>query len=74
MAVAELTKTEQRYKRNDEVRKKFHEYMEKRRYPRMKLIAKDAGLDYISFINFNNEKGTFSHESLDKLETFMKYN
>ncbi|MGW8126841.1 hypothetical protein ACWEYS_13570 [Staphylococcus xylosus] len=74
MAVAELTKTQQRYKRNDKVREAFNEYMKKRRYPKMYLIAKDAGLHYPTLVDFSNGVSTFSNKSLDKLETFMKYN
>lgn len=74
MAVAELTKTQQRYKRNDKVREAFNKYMEKRRYPKMYLIAKDAGLHYPTLVDFSNGVSTFSNKSLDKLETFMKHN
>ncbi|MCI3142606.1 hypothetical protein MKZ65_12745 [Staphylococcus haemolyticus] len=74
MAVAEFTKKEQRYKRNDEVRQNFNEYMEKRRYPRMNLIAKDAGLHYPTLVDFSNGVSQLSNKSLDKLEEFMKHN
>lgn len=74
MAVAELSLKEQRYKRNDKVFKKFSDYLEKRRYPQLTLIARDADINYTRLLNFKNGKVKLSNANLDRLETFMKDN
>lgn len=74
MAVAELSLKEQRYKRNDKVFEKFNNYLEKRRYPQLTLIARDANINYTRLLNFKNGKVKLSNANLDRLETFMKHN
>ncbi|MGS0668360.1 hypothetical protein ACU40O_13495 [Staphylococcus arlettae] len=77
MTTAELSYNEReeiRIARSNDVLKQFQDYLEFRRYPKLKLIARDSGVPYVSISRFVNEKATLSNKSLDKLEVFMKNN
>ena len=77
MTTAELSYNEReeiRVARSNEVLKQFQDYLEFRRYPKLRLIARDSGVAYVSISRFVNGKATLSNKSLDKLETFMKHN
>ena len=57
---------------NNIVRKKFEEWWEFNNRPHIKLIAKDMGIAYPSFISWRNHKREFSYETLRKIRSYFK--
>lgn len=56
---------------NNGVRNRFNEWYEFNNCPHLKLIAKDMGIAYPSFISWRNHKREFSYETLRKIRNYF---